>query len=37
MDLDEFNNIYLNHLLDKISKETKSIFLLGDFNLDLLY
>ena len=36
MDLDEFNDIYLNPLLDKISKESKSIFLLGDFNVDLL-
>ena len=31
MDLDESNL-----LLDKISKENKSIFLLGDFNVDLL-
>ena len=36
MDLDKFNDIYLNPLLDKISKESKSIFLLGDFNVDLL-
>ena len=36
MDFDEFNDIYLNCLLDKISKESKSIFLLGDFNVDLL-
>ena len=37
MYLDEFNDIYLNPLLDKISKESKSIFLLGnDFNVDLL-
>ena len=36
MELDEFNDIYLNPLLDKISKESKSIFLLGDFNVDLL-
>ena len=35
MDLDEFNGIYLNPLLDKISKENKSIFLLGDCNVDL--
>ena len=34
MDLDEFHDIYLNHLLDKIPKESKSIFLLGDFNVD---
>ena len=36
MDLDEFNNIYLNPLLDKISKESKSVFLLSDFNVNLL-
>ena len=36
MDLDEFNDICLNTLLDKISKESNSIFLLGDFNVDLL-
>ena len=36
MDLDEFNNNYLNILLDKLSKENKSVFLLGDFNVDLL-
>ena len=34
MDLDEFNVNYLNTLLDKISKESKSVFLLGDFNVD---
>ena len=36
MDLDEFSDNYLNTLLDKISKENKSVFLLGDFNVDLL-
>ena len=36
MHLDEFNDNYLNTLLDKISKENKSVFLLGDFNADLL-
>ena len=36
MDLDKFNDIYFNSLLDKISKESKSIFQLGDFNVDLL-
>ena len=36
MDLDKFNDNYLNTLLDKISKENKSVFLLGDFNVDLL-
>ena len=36
MDLDEFNDSYLNPLLDKISNESKTIFLLGDFNMDLV-
>ena len=36
MNLDEFNDIYFNPLLDKISKESKLIFLLRDFNVDLL-
>ena len=34
IDLDEFN--YLNILFDKISKENKSVFLHGDFNVDIL-
>ena len=36
MDLDEFNDNYLNTLLDKISKENKSVFLLGDSNVDFV-
>ena len=36
MDLTEFNCNYLNKLLENISKEQKSIFLLRDFNVDLL-
>ena len=36
MDLDEFSDNYLNTLLDKISKEDKSAFFLGDFNVYLL-
>ena len=36
MGLDEFNDNYLNTLLHKISKENKSVFLLSDFNVDLL-
>ena len=36
MDLNEFNVKYLNPLLDKINKGNKSIFLLGDFNIDLM-
>ena len=36
MDLTEFNCNYLNKLLENISKEQKSIFLLGDLNVNLL-
>ena len=36
MDLPDFNCNYLNKLLKNISKEQKSIFLLGDFNANLL-
>ena len=36
MDLTYFNCNYLNQLLENISKEQKSIFLLGDFNVNLL-
>ena len=35
MDLNEFNDYYINNLLDKLSKENKTVFLLGDFNIDL--
>ena len=36
MDLNEFNDYYINNLLDKLSKENKTVFLLGDFYVDLL-
>ena len=36
IDLTDFNCNYLNKLLENISKEQKSIFLLGDFNVNLL-
>ena len=36
MDLTDFNSNCLNKLLENISKEQKSIFLLGDFNVNLL-
>ena len=36
MDLTDFNCNYLNKLLENISKEQKSIFLLADFNVNLL-
>ena len=36
MDLNEFNDYYLNELLHKLSSESKSVILLGDFNVDLI-
>ena len=36
MDLIDFNSNYLNNLLEKVSKEQKSVFLLGDFNINLM-
>ena len=36
MNLYDFNNNYLSNLLDKVSKEQKSIFLLDDFSVNLL-
>ena len=36
MDLTDFNSNYLNKLLENISKEQKYVFLLGDFNVNLL-
>ena len=36
LDLTDFNCNYLNKLLENISREQKSIFLLGDFNVNLL-
>ena len=35
MDLNDFNTNYLNNL-DKVSKEQKSVFLLGDFDVNAL-
>ena len=35
MDLNDFNNDYLNPLLVELSKEKKTVFLLGDYNVDL--
>ena len=34
--LNNFNTNYLNNLLEKVSKEQKSVFLLSDFNSNLL-
>ena len=36
MNINQFNYDYLYELLDKLSKENKTIFLLGDFNISLL-
>ena len=36
MDLSEFNEKYLGPLMEKITNENKTIFLLGDFNIDLM-
>ena len=36
MDLTDFNCNYLSKLLENISKEQKSFFLLEDFNINLL-
>ena len=35
MDVLVFNN-HLNQMLEKVSKEEKQIFLLGDFNINVL-
>ena len=36
MNINEFNNDSLNELLDKLSKENKTIFLLADFKINFL-
>ena len=36
MDLNEFSDYDINNLLDKLSKENKTVFILGDFNINLL-
>ena len=36
MHLTDFNSNYLNSLYEKISKEQKSVFLLGDFNINVV-
>ena len=36
MNLNEFNDNYLNILLQKISKKKKNVFFLSDFNIDSL-
>ena len=37
MDVTDFNNNFLNNLLKKINQEQKKVFLLGDFNIDLMH
>ena len=36
MDLDNFNHNFLNYLMQSLVKEAKNVFLMGDFNVDLL-
>ena len=36
MCIDNFNSDFLYHLLGKVNKETKSLILMGDFNISLL-
>ena len=37
MDVTDFSNNFLNNLLKKINQEQKKVFLLGDFNIDLMH
>ena len=36
MSTNEYNDLYLNPLLKKLSYEKKEIIIMGDFNVDLL-
>ena len=36
MDPAEFNDLYLQNLLDTLAFENKDIFLMGDFNINIL-
>ena len=36
MDVLDFKNNYLNQIFETVSKERKQVFLLGDFNINLL-
>ena len=36
LNLNEFNNRYLNNLLNKVYKESRYMFVLSDINVDLL-
>ena len=35
MNQEELNKYYLNNLFEKLALQKKTIFLLGDFNIDL--
>ena len=37
MNISDFKKKFHNTLIDKLSKENKQIFLLGDFNINLLH
>ena len=34
--IDEFNNQFLSSMLEKVSFENKKVYLMGDFNINLL-
>ena len=34
MSLNKFNEFYLNDILDKLSKENETVFLLGNFSIN---
>ena len=36
MGLNKFHQDYLNPLMEKLSNENKKVFLIGDFNVDLM-
>ena len=36
MDINEFNMNFFDPIMEKISSENKEVFLLGDFNIDLM-
>ena len=36
MEVKEFNNDYLKHLMVKLAKENKNIYLIGNYNIDLM-
>ena len=36
MDIDEFNMNFFDPIMEKISNENKEVFLVGDFNIDLM-